>query len=80
MVTRAVSFRGIYAEKFPGEGVIPGVKPRVHAKTPGHYKPEEPRAESIAGDPKLDVVCEACYADCETDSAAKRFVDWYEKQ
>ncbi|WP_427913933.1 hypothetical protein ACPWT1_02955 [Ramlibacter sp. MMS24-I3-19] len=80
MLKRAVNFRGLYSERFPGDGVIPGVKLRVHAKTPGHYLPSDPRAASIASDPKLGMGCEAFYVECEDDSAVERFIDWYETQ
>lgn len=80
MLKRTVNFRGFFAERFPGNGVIPGVNLRVHPQTPGHYSPHDPRASSIANDPKLGIGCEAYYLECEDDSAVHRFIDWYEKQ
>lgn len=80
MLKRAVNFRGAFAERFPGNGAIPGVRLHVSKQTPGHYMPGDARAESIAKDPKLGLGCEAFYVEFDEDAAVERFIDWYEKQ
>lgn len=80
MLKRQVQFIGLFAECFPGEGAIAGVSLNRHHSTPGHYAPGDPRASSIASDPRLGLGQEAFYVRCDTPTALEQFVDWYELQ
>lgn len=80
MLKRQVNFIGLFAEKYPGNGAIEGVSLNVHKQTPGHYGASDPRAGSIARDPRLGLGCEAYYVRCESEVALGRFVDWYSRQ
>lgn len=71
-------FIGIFVERFPGDGVLPGVKLRVNGRTPGQYGVDTPRGHRLKVHKRLGLGNEIFYLECEGETALDRFVDRYE--
>ncbi len=74
MINRQVRFIGVFIERYPGDGSLPGVTLRRY------YSPETPRAGSVKEDSRLGLGNEIFYIQCDTPVALQRLVDWYQQQ
>ena len=74
MINRQVRFIGVFIERYPGDGSLPGVTLRRY------YSTETPRAGSVGRDARLGLKAEIFYVHCDTQGALQRLVDWYQQQ